>query len=135
MKAEVGKQIPMRKRISVVVEKDNMKILRCSAIWKCIRSTSVSDLSAEFGKGNLQGFSIMRVSSMMTLLMFSYVEARRKILDSHVLLQWFEYGVDWSPDKKMESRHVWLSVSGVSMQAWPRDSFINIARTWGSFSI
>ncbi|KAK8654734.1 hypothetical protein V6N13_107334 [Hibiscus sabdariffa] len=74
----------------------------------------------------------MQVSGPMILFMFSYVETHRKIMNSRVLLQWFEYVLDWSSDIKMKSRRVWLSVSGIPVQAWSRDTFTNIARAWDS---
>ncbi|KAK8603276.1 hypothetical protein V6N13_085467 [Hibiscus sabdariffa] len=64
--------------------------------------------------------------------MFNDAESRRNLLESRVLLQWFETIQEWSSYIKLDRRHVWLAIGGVPIQAWPKHTFKNIAEVWGS---
>ncbi|KAK8635500.1 hypothetical protein V6N13_004234 [Hibiscus sabdariffa] len=123
---------PIRKRVVGVVDENNVDILRCSAIDRSLCATTLAKLSGDFTRAKLQGFSIMRITWPFFLLMFNDVESRRNLLESRVLLQWFDTIQEWSSDIKLDRRHVWLAVRGVPVQAWSKHTFKNIAEVWGS---
>ncbi|KAL4333507.1 hypothetical protein GQ457_07G016390 [Hibiscus cannabinus] len=105
-----------RRRVIGEVEKEKLEILH---------------LAKEFWAAGLEGFTVMRVSGSLVLLMFLNEDQRRSILDKDVLQQWLENVMEWSPGLQLPNRRVWLSAWGIPIHAWSEATFKRIAALWG----
>ncbi|KAL4347170.1 hypothetical protein GQ457_17G012960 [Hibiscus cannabinus] len=73
----------------------------------------------------------MRISGAMVLLMFVTTEERQALLDRYDLDRWFARIVSWSPEVRLDSRFVWVSVVGLPIHLWSHETFANLASLWG----
>ncbi|KAK8684061.1 hypothetical protein V6N13_040098 [Hibiscus sabdariffa] len=76
--------------------------------------------------------SVMRICGNRVLIIFDSIEERDRIVSSGVMSTWFERLENWKSTCGMEQRRVWLSVYGVPIQAWTKDTFERIAAIGGS---
>ncbi|KAL4324936.1 hypothetical protein GQ457_11G028430 [Hibiscus cannabinus] len=120
-----------RRRVIGEVEEEKLEILRFCAVGYCRRQCSVLDLAKEFRAAGLEGFTVMRVSGSLVLLIFLNEEQRRSILDKDVLQQWLKNVMEWSPGLQLPNRRVWVSAWGIPMHAWSEATFKRIAALWG----
>ncbi|KAL4378615.1 hypothetical protein GQ457_02G032850 [Hibiscus cannabinus] len=120
-----------RRRVIGEVEEEKLEILRFCAVGYCCRQCSVLDLVKEFRAAGLEGFTVMRDSGSLVLLMFLNEDQRRLILDKDVLQQWLENVMEWSPGLQLPNRRVWLSAWGIPIHAWSEATFKRIAALWG----
>ncbi|KAK8585582.1 hypothetical protein V6N13_050559 [Hibiscus sabdariffa] len=81
----------------------------------------------------LKGFSIMRISGCMVLMMFEDAKQMEFIMEEKVetLDRWFVRKKFWSESIHIESRRVWLNVYGVLFHSWCLKPFQKIVSFWG----
>ncbi|KAK8593569.1 hypothetical protein V6N12_045646 [Hibiscus sabdariffa] len=81
---------------------------------------------------NLFGVQEMRISGAMVLLIFYDVEMRNRMMNSGTLSKCFDRFVHWSEDGcAMGCQRVWISVFGVPIHAWSRETFERLVVQWG----
>ncbi|KAK9004444.1 hypothetical protein V6N11_002244 [Hibiscus sabdariffa] len=102
--------IDVLKRVVIVADEEKLDILRKCVIGFCRRTYSMLDLAKEFCAAGLEGFTIMRISRAMVLIMFHDLDSRKCLLGENVLDLWLENVSDWSPMMKIPNRRVWLSI-------------------------
>ncbi|KAK8704940.1 hypothetical protein V6N13_048552 [Hibiscus sabdariffa] len=73
----------------------------------------------------------MRIAGAAFLLMFYNEDDRLAVLDRSDLDHWFVKVEMWKPEIQIRSRSVWLSVVGLPMHLWSKESFHCIAQLWG----
>ncbi|KAL4376983.1 hypothetical protein GQ457_02G029440 [Hibiscus cannabinus] len=79
------------------------------------------------------GVHVMWLAGPRVLLIFYSIEVRQQMMDSGVLDRWFSLVVDWSAEgSALECRRAWISVFGVPVHAWSRDTFERLVSHWGS---
>ncbi|KAL4333971.1 hypothetical protein GQ457_07G010370 [Hibiscus cannabinus] len=70
--------------------------------------------------------SVMRVTGNRVLIIFDSIEDRDCIVSSGMMSTWFERVENWKSTCGMEQRRVWLSIYGVPIHAWKKDTFEQI---------
>ncbi|KAL4352001.1 hypothetical protein GQ457_06G014710 [Hibiscus cannabinus] len=121
------------RRVEGSVSEDSLVVLqRCSIGW-CRNPISNSSLAEELCLEKVLGVHVMRLAGSRVLLIFYSIEVRQQMMDSGVLDRWFSLVVDWSAEgSALECRRVWISVFGVPVHAWSRDTFERLVSHWGS---
>ncbi|KAK8716000.1 hypothetical protein V6N13_043322 [Hibiscus sabdariffa] len=110
-----------------------MEILKqCVVAW-CHRPLPLADLVKEMREANIQGLTIMRFAGPMVLLMFGSSDECKVSIQNLGMRRWFTRVEKWSPSISVNVRRVWLTISGMSIQAWSEGTFRNIAQLWGVF--
>ncbi|KAK8571610.1 hypothetical protein V6N13_047275 [Hibiscus sabdariffa] len=67
------------------------------------------------------------------LLIFDDVGERTRMLASDSMSKWFGRVVEWNEeDCAMGCRKVWISIFGVSIHAWSRETFERVMSHWGN---
>ncbi|KAK9018747.1 hypothetical protein V6N11_033794 [Hibiscus sabdariffa] len=98
------------------------------------RPFRIAELADKFRKAGLNGFSIMRVTGSMIILMFDDEDKRQEVLRAGVLDEWIENLGIWIPSMPIPNRRTWLSVSGIPIHAWSGKTFSNIVKMWGEIA-
>ncbi|KAK8652757.1 hypothetical protein V6N13_126782 [Hibiscus sabdariffa] len=124
------------RRVEGLVTEDSLLVLqRCSIGW-CRNPISNSSLAEEMRLGNVLGVHVMRLVGSRVLLIFDSIEVRQQVMVSGALDRWFSQVVDWSVEgSALECRRVWISVFGVPVHAWSRDTFKRLVSHWGSLIV
>ncbi|GMI69824.1 hypothetical protein HRI_000651700 [Hibiscus trionum] len=90
-------------------------------------------MAVKLNIAQMQGFSILRITSSMFLLMFTSQTRCDEVMNSRILQNCFSRVELWSSSIEYKSRRVWLSINGLPIQSWSLNSFNSIASVWGSF--
>ncbi|KAL4326071.1 hypothetical protein GQ457_11G031760 [Hibiscus cannabinus] len=121
------------RRVEGSVSEDSMAVLQRCSIGCCRNPISNSSLAEELRMEKVLGVHVMRLAGPRVLLIFDSIEVRQQMMDSGVLDRWFSLVVDWSTEgSALECRRAWISVFGVPVHAWSRDTFERLVSHWGS---
>ncbi|KAL4369087.1 hypothetical protein GQ457_05G024400 [Hibiscus cannabinus] len=121
------------RRVEGSVSEDSMAVLQRCSIGCCRNPISNSSLAEELRMEKVLGVHVMRLAGPRVLLIFDSIEVRQQMMDSGVLDRWFSLVVDWSAEgSALECRRAWISVFGVPVHAWSRDTFERLVSHWGS---
>ncbi|KAL4352342.1 hypothetical protein GQ457_06G013020 [Hibiscus cannabinus] len=121
----------LHKSVTGVVAEDKLEVLdSCAMAWykEGVRGRALVE---ELRRAEICGCSVMRISGAMVLLMFVTTEEHQALLDRYDLDRWFARIVAWSPEVRLDSRSVWVSVVGLPIHLWSHETFANLASLWG----
>ncbi|KAL4323623.1 hypothetical protein GQ457_11G028100 [Hibiscus cannabinus] len=121
----------LHKSVTGVVAEDKLEVLDSCAVAWCKEGLRGRALVEELRRAKIHGCSVMRISGAMVLLMFVTTEERQALLDRYDLDRWFARIVAWSPEVRLDSRSVWVSVVGLPIHLWSHETFANLASLWG----
>ncbi|KAL4378318.1 hypothetical protein GQ457_02G016770 [Hibiscus cannabinus] len=121
----------LHKSVTGVVAEDKLEVLDSCAVAWCKEGLRGRALVEELRRAKIRGCSVMRISGAMVLLMFVTTEERQALLDRYDLDRWFARIVAWSPEVRLDSRSVWVSVVGLLIHLWSHETFANLASLWG----
>ncbi|KAL4289881.1 hypothetical protein GQ457_14G000990 [Hibiscus cannabinus] len=121
----------LHKSVTGVVAEDKLEVLDSCAVAWCKEGLRGRALVEELRRAEIRGCSMMRISGAMVLLMFVTTEERQAFLDRYDLDRWFARVVAWSPEVRLDSRSVWVSVVGLPIHIWSHETFANLASLWG----
>ncbi|KAK8529235.1 hypothetical protein V6N12_060022 [Hibiscus sabdariffa] len=110
------KQSKQRRQIEGVIDDDKMAILKNCAMGFSRRPYQIAELADKFRKAGLNGFSIMRVTGSMIVLLFDDEDRWKEVLAAGVLDEWLENLGIWIPSMPIPNRRTWLSGSHVSSE-------------------
>ncbi|KAK8525055.1 hypothetical protein V6N12_029903 [Hibiscus sabdariffa] len=119
------------RQVEGVIIGDNREVLdRCAIGW-CKSPILNTDLAEALRSDNMVGFHMMRISGDTVLLIFYDVDVRSQMLASDSRSKWFDRVVEWNEeDCAMGCRRVWISIFGVSIHAWSRETFERVISCW-----
>ncbi|KAL4271658.1 hypothetical protein GQ457_13G012480 [Hibiscus cannabinus] len=121
----------LHKSVTGVVAEDKPEVMDSCAVAWCKEGLRGRALVEELRRAEIRGCSVMRISGAMVLLMFVTTEERQALLDRYDLDQWFARIVAWSPEVRLDSRSVWVSVVGLPIHLWSHETFANLASLCG----
>ncbi|KAL4311265.1 hypothetical protein GQ457_01G001560 [Hibiscus cannabinus] len=121
----------LHKSVTRVVAEDKLEVLDSCAVAWCKEGLRGRALVEELRRAEIRGCSVMRISGAMVLLMFVTTEELQALLDRYDLDRWFARIVAWSPEVRLDSRSVWVSVVGLPIHLWLHETFANLASLWG----
>ncbi|KAL4377797.1 hypothetical protein GQ457_02G030990 [Hibiscus cannabinus] len=104
---------------------------RCAIGW-CRIPIPNRVLAAEMRAEGINDSNVMRISGNRVLIISDSIEERDRIVSSGVMSTWFERVENWKSTCGMEQSRVWLSVYGVPIHVWTKDTFERIAAIGGS---
>ncbi|KAK8628498.1 hypothetical protein V6N13_009086 [Hibiscus sabdariffa] len=113
----------LHKSVTGVVAEDKLEVLDSFAVAWCKEGLRGRALVEELRRAEIRGGSVMRISGAMVLLMFVTTEERQALLDRYDLDRWFARIVAWSPEVRLDSRSVCVSVVGLPIHLWPHETF------------
>ncbi|MBA0745831.1 hypothetical protein Gogos_008390, partial [Gossypium gossypioides] len=101
----------------------------------CKNFIKIEDLAMKMSEAGLVGFSIVRISGTIVLMVFESEEKMKQVVleQGKILDEWFLKKQVWTDSIKMENRRVWLSCNGVPIHVWNILTFQNMAGWWGEF--
>ncbi|KAK8655988.1 hypothetical protein V6N13_108550 [Hibiscus sabdariffa] len=123
-------QIVPRCFVEGIIDEDKVAILNCYTIGFSRKPCMIADMAREFQKKGIEGFSVIRIVSSLTLLMFDDDMNRMKVLESNCLTELLERIEVWTPSMGLPNWRAWLSVSGLPINVWSEETFSNIANLW-----
>ncbi|KAL6984117.1 hypothetical protein U1Q18_017492, partial [Sarracenia purpurea var. burkii] len=94
---------------------------------------STEDIQNAMISERIQGIKVRSLEDHKALLVFSNLEEKVAFMssDRDRLDQWFEALYDWSYREANVSRRVWVSIVGVPLHSWNRDTFERVGALWG----
>ncbi|KAL4369040.1 hypothetical protein GQ457_05G019790 [Hibiscus cannabinus] len=101
-----------------MIDVDKIAILKNCALGFSRRPYRIAELADKFCKAGFNGFSIMRVTGSMIILMFDDEDKLKEVLAAGVLDEWIENLGTWIPSMPIPNRRTWLSISGISIHSW-----------------
>ncbi|KAK8575647.1 hypothetical protein V6N12_063315 [Hibiscus sabdariffa] len=121
------------RQVEGVIAGDNREVLdRCAIGW-CKSPILNANLVEAMRSADIVGFQMMRISGDRVLLIFDDVGVRTRMLASDSMSKWFDRVVEWNEeDCAMGCRRVWISIFGVSIHAWSRETFERVMSHWGN---
>ncbi|KAK8481353.1 hypothetical protein V6N11_018824 [Hibiscus sabdariffa] len=92
-----SKQSKQRRQIEGVIDVDKIAIVKNCALGFSRRPYRIVELANKFRKAGLNGFSIMRITGSMIILMFDDEDKRKEVLAAEVLDERIENLGNWIP--------------------------------------
>ncbi|KAL4308114.1 hypothetical protein GQ457_01G007440 [Hibiscus cannabinus] len=89
-----------------VVAEDKLEVLDSCAVAWCKEGLRGRALVEELQRAEIRGCSVMRIFGFARI-------------------------VAWSPEVRLDSRSVWVSVVGLPIHLWSHETFANLASLWG----
>ncbi|MBA0623592.1 hypothetical protein Godav_009045 [Gossypium davidsonii] len=107
------------KRVHGVIDDKRHSLQRCLVGW-CKNFIKIEDLAMKMSEAGLVGFSIVRISGTIVLMVFESEEKMKEVVleQGKILDEWFLKKQVWTDSIKMENRRVWLSRYGVPFHVW-----------------
>ncbi|KAK8626055.1 hypothetical protein V6N13_133707 [Hibiscus sabdariffa] len=121
------------RRVEGVIAGENREVLdRCAIAW-CRSSISNADLAAALRSDDIMRCHVMRIAGDRVFLIFYDVEERSRMLATDSMSKWFYRVVEWNEeDCAMGYRRTWISVFGILIHAWFRETFERVISHWGN---
>ncbi|KAF7145661.1 hypothetical protein RHSIM_Rhsim04G0141400 [Rhododendron simsii] len=107
--------------------------LHRSAVAILDRLVSMADLRVSFMNEIRQNVVIRAMGGRSVLITFASSEIRDDIIQTKVMQRWFVSVSPWKNEAASLERFVWLSCSGMPLNAWNDKNFKLIGELWGQY--
>ncbi|KAK8595444.1 hypothetical protein V6N13_016813 [Hibiscus sabdariffa] len=98
-----------------------------------VSASTLHQVEGVIAGDNRECFQVMRVSGDRVLLIFDDVGVRTRILASDSLSKWFDRVAEWNEeDCAMGCWRVCISIFGVPIHAWSRETVERVMSHWGN---
>ncbi|MBA0820299.1 hypothetical protein Gohar_019590 [Gossypium harknessii] len=133
VKIKMMNKVLKGKRVHGAIDDKIHSLQRCLVGW-CKHFIKIEDLAMKMSEAGLVGFSIVRISGTIVLMVFESEEKMKEVVleQGKILDEWFLKKQVWTDSIKMENRSVWLSCYGVPIHVWKILTF-QMAGWWGEF--